>query len=96
MRWFKDNEARKEIEDLKHEIAVLRVEIAARTNIMVGDYPRHYGLYLEDPRPSITVAVAIKMLMDRMGLEIKQTPAIRSQTVIERKPKKKEGYICVP
>lgn len=95
MRWIKDDEARKEIADLKREIAALRAEISSRTNIRIGDYPQHYGTYIEDPRPSIMVVEAIKMLMDRIGLEIKQTPTIISKIILERKPKKKEGFIIV-
>lgn len=63
--------------------------MALLTSFRIGEMPTTIFSFgcLKDPRPEIQIKEVIEMLIDRLGLEIKRTPASSARTVIERKQK---------
>ena len=83
------SKTKQEIEELKEQVAALNRELKRRTEVRVGGFPRHYPFcwHDQDPRPTIKIIDLLPMLMDNSGLELKETPEVRSKIVIGKKRK---------
>ena len=88
MRLFQ-SKTKREIEELKAQVEALKRELKLRTEVRIGKIPSYYlfGWNGEDPRPSIKIIDLLPMLMDNNGLELKETPEVRSKIVLEKKQK---------
>lgn len=91
MKWF-NSKMKREIIDLKEDVEALKRELKRRTEMRIGDLPNYYPFcgYQNDPRPSIKIIDYLNLIVDRMGLEAKQTPSIPSKIVIENKKKSRK------
>ena len=88
MRLFQ-SKTKREIEELKAQVEALKRELKRRTEVRIGELPPYYLFCWndEDPRPSIKIIDLLPMLMDNNGLELKETPEVRSKIVLEKKQK---------
>ena len=94
MKFF-TSKTKKEIESLKSEIESLKRGLRLNTEIRIGNLPNDYfytALHLgwQDTRPKISTNDAIKLILDKLDLSLKQTPSVPERTVLESKPKAKK------
>ncbi len=88
MRLFQ-SKTKREIEELKAQVEALKRELKRRTEVRIGELTPYYLFCWNDvdPRPSIKIIDLLPMLMDNNGLELKETPEVRSKIVLEKKQK---------
>lgn len=85
----------KKIARLEREVAELRNNLselrANNSPLHFGPFPRSYiGMYLisvNDPRPTISHAEAIQLLLDHCNVEFTKIPGTPDKIVLERRKK---------
>ena len=89
---FFNNDLQLQIIELKLEIANLRTELHHNTRIHISDgiFYDYFSIHLQDTRKAVMLKDVVLQIVENLGLEIKEAPAVISKVVLSSKVKVKK------